>query len=278
VTVFRYLLKQSRPRFWLYLAGPVLVGLAFGAASVGDLLGWLPLALFAYFLVPANVFLYGVNDVFDRDVDRRNPKKDAKEVRYRGNRATVAAVLASLAAGLALLALVPRPAAPWIAGFLVLGAAYSVPPARLKVRPPLDSLSNGLYVLPGGAAFAALTGSQPPLLAIVGGWLWAMAMHTYSAVPDIDPDREAGIGTLATALGERGALLYCAGTWALAALAFGALDWRAGVLIGVYPVLALWSLASEVAVGRAYWYFPAINTVVGALMTMAGLWRIVDVY
>jgi len=278
VTVLGYLLKQSRPRFWFYLAGPVLVGLAFGAESVGDLLGWLPLALFAYFLVPANVFLYGVNDVFDRDVDLRNPKKDEREVRYRGNRATVVAVLASLAAGLALLALVPRPAVPWIVGFLVLGAAYSVPPARLKVRPPLDSVSNGLYVLPGGAAFAALTGTQPPLLAVAGGWLWAMAMHTYSAVPDVEPDREAGIRTLATTLGERGALLYCAGTWALAALAFAGLDWRAGLLLGAYPVLALWTLSSDVTVARAYWYFPAINTVVGALMTMGGLWRLVDVY
>ncbi|UWG46674.1 4-hydroxybenzoate polyprenyltransferase or related prenyltransferase [Halanaeroarchaeum sp. HSR-CO] len=269
-----YLLRQSRPRFWLYLAGPVLVGLAFGADRPTDLLAILPVALFAYFLVPANVFLYGVNDVFDREIDRRNPKKADREVRYEGERATVIAVLASLALGLALLSLVPRPAAPWIAGFLVLGAAYSVPPVRLKVRPPLDSVSNGLYILPGGAAYAAIAGSQPPLLAVVGGWLWAMAMHTFSAVPDVEPDRQGGIRTTATVLGERGALLYCVFTWGLAAVAFGALDWRAGALLAVYPMVALWVAGRDVDVGTAYWYFPAINTVVGGLLTAAGLWRL----
>lgn len=269
-----YLLRQSRPRFWLYLAGPVLVALAFGADGQTDLIGPLPVALFAYFLVPANVFLYGVNDVFDREVDRHNPKKADREVRYRGDRATVVAVLASLALGVALLAVVPRPAAPWIAGFLLLGAAYSVPPVRLKVRPPLDSVSNGLYILPGGAAYAALAGSHPPLLAVAGGWLWAMAMHTFSAVPDIGPDRESAIRTTATVLGEHGALLYCAVTWSLAAIAFGALDWRAGALLAAYPALAVWVAARDVDVGTAYWYFPAINTVVGAVLTLAGLWRI----
>jgi len=78
------LLRLSRPRFWLYLAGPVLVGLSFGADAIADLAAPLSLALVAYFLLPANVFLYGVNDVFDADVDRENPKKDEKEVRYRG--------------------------------------------------------------------------------------------------------------------------------------------------------------------------------------------------
>ncbi|ALG81151.1 UbiA prenyltransferase [Halanaeroarchaeum sulfurireducens] len=267
-----YLLKQSRPRFWLYLAGPVLVGVTFGADRPTALVGVVPLVLFAYFLVPANVYLYGVNDVFDREVDRRNPKKERREVRYRGQRATPLAVIASLVAGVALLPLVPRPAAPWIGGFLLLGAAYRVPPVRLKVRPPLDSLSNGLYVLPGGAAYAAVAGGQPPIAAIAGGWLWAMAMHTFSAVPDVGPDRKSGIRTTATVLGARGALVYCATTWGLAALAFATLDWRGGVLLAVYPALALWVLTGNVDVGRAYWYFPAINTAVGAILTMAGLW------
>jgi 4-hydroxybenzoate polyprenyltransferase len=271
----RYLLKQSRPRFWLYLAGPVLVGFAFAIERLPGLLDVLPIALFAYFLVPANVFLYGINDVFDRKIDRKNPKKDDREVRYRGGRATVGAVLVSLALGVVLLWYVPRPATPWIAGFLVIGAAYSVPPIRLKVHPPLDSISNGLYILPGAAAFAALSGGQPPLVAVVGGWLWAMAMHTFSAIPDIEPDGDSGIRTTATVLGERGALGYCTAIWGLAALAFAILDWRAGGLLAVYPVLSLVIATRDVDVDRAYWYYPAINTVVGATLTLAGLWRVV---
>ncbi|MFB6094169.1 MAG: prenyltransferase [Halanaeroarchaeum sp.] len=274
MTALAYLLEQSRPRFWHYLAGPVLVGVAFGATRPAALTGPIAVALFAYFLVPANVFLYGVNDVFDREVDRENPKKRGREVRYRGDRATVVAVAASAAIGVALLAALPRPAAPWIAGFLLLGAAYSVPPARLKVRPPLDSLSNGLYVLPGGAAYAALSGTQPPLLAVVGGWLWAMAMHTFSAIPDVGPDRAAGIETTATALGRRDALAYCVAVWTAAALAFAALDWRAGAVLAVYPVLGVAVAVADVDVATAYWYYPAVNAVVGATFTLSGLWGV----
>jgi len=271
----RYLLKLSRPRFWLYLAGPVAVGVVYAAASTADLFTPTTLTLFAYFLLPANVLLYGVNDVFDADVDVENPKKADREVRYGGDWMVPTAVVVSTALLLAPVAATPPLAWPWLAGFLVLGVAYSAPPLRLKTRPPLDSLSNGLYVLPGAAAYAAVAGAQPPLLAVVGGWLWTMAMHTFSAIPDIEPDRRAGIETTATKLGARRTYAYCAACWALAAVAFGLLDPRLGALIACYPVGVALVARSSVDATRAYWWFPAINTVVGALITMGGLWRLV---
>ncbi|MFB6255821.1 MAG: prenyltransferase [Haloplanus sp.] len=271
----RYLVKLSRPRFWLYLAGPVAVGVVYGAASTADLFTPSTLTLFAYFLLPANVLLYGVNDVFDADVDVENPKKEGREVRYDGDRLVPMAVVGSGLLVLAPAALTPPLAWPWLASFLALGVAYSAPPLRLKVHPPLDSLSNGLYVLPGAAAYAAVAGSHPPLLAVVGGWLWTMAMHTFSAIPDIEPDRRAGIETTATRLGEGPTYAYCAVCWALAATAFGLLDVRFGALIGLYPVGVVLVARSSVAADRAYWWFPAVNTVVGALITMGGLWGLV---
>ncbi|WP_132058318.1 prenyltransferase [Halorussus amylolyticus] len=273
--MLRYLLVLSRPRFWLYLAGPVLVGVAYGASAVPDLFDPVAVALFAYFLVPANVYLYGVNDVFDADIDAENPKKEDREARYRGGKTVVAIVAVCGLTGVALAAVVPFRAAIWVAGFLVLGYAYSAPPFRLKTKPPLDSISNGLYVLPGAAAYAALAGRHPPALALAGGWLWAMAMHTFSAVPDIDPDRRAGIRTTATVLGERKTLAYCAVCWLLAAGAFGLLDWRAGALLALYPLLAIWVSETDVSVSRAYWWFPAINAFVGMVLTLGGLWRVV---
>jgi len=270
----RRLLKRSRPRFWPYLAGPVIVGVAYGAGSVPELFSPPALALFAYFLLPANVFLYGVNDVFDAEIDAENPKKEDREVRYTGDTLVVALVAGSALLGIALAVWLPT-AAPWIAGFLALGAAYSAPPLRLKTAPPLDSISNGLYVLPGVAAYAALAGENPPALAIAGGWLWTMAMHTFSAIPDIEPDRSAGIRTLATVLGRRGTLAYCGLVWLSAAGVFALLDPRAGALLLLYPILvALWEVAG-IAIDRAYWYYPAINTFVGMILTLGGLWRIV---
>lgn len=273
-----HLLTVSRPRFWLYLAGPVLVGTAFGATAVSELVALRPVALFAYFLLPANLYLYGVNDVFDRDVDAANPKKtgaDAREARFRGQRSVPWAVAASLLSFVPLLAILPRATWPWLAGWLFLATAYSAPPLRFKTTPLLDSLSNGLYVLPGAAAYAALAGTTPPLLGVLGAWLWTMGMHTFSAIPDVGPDRRAGIRTTATWLGARRAHWYCAGVWTLAALAFAAIDWRLAVPLAVYPVLALGVRHASVSVERAYWWFPYVNAVVGMTLTLGGLWRLV---
>jgi 4-hydroxybenzoate polyprenyltransferase len=268
------LFRRSRPRFWLYLSGPVLVGVAFGAPSAAALTGPAAVGLVAYFLVPANVFLYGVNDLFDTDADRHNPKKDERELRYEGGRLTPVAVAASGLLALPLVLVLPPGALPWLAGFVVLAVAYSVPPVRLKTRPPLDSISNGLYVIPGACAYVALSGAQPPLPVLAGAWLWTMGMHTFSAVPDIEPDRAAGMDTLATALGREQALAYCAGCWLAAAAAFALLDPRAGVLLSVYPALVAAVVLAGVAIDRAYWWFPAINTAVGAVLTLAGLWGV----
>jgi 4-hydroxybenzoate polyprenyltransferase len=270
----RYLLKLSRPRFWLYLAGPVIVGVVYAARSSSDLFGPTALVLFAYFLLPANVLLYGVNDVFDADVDAENPKKEGREVRYGGDRGVVAAVVATGLLGLVTFAVTPPVAWPWLAGFFALAVEYSAPPFRFKTTPFLDSLSNGLYVLPGIAAYAAVSGAAPPIPAVVGGWLWTMAMHTFSAIPDIEPDRTAGIRTTATALGERLTYAYCAVVWALAAAVFALVDVRLGALLAVYPVAVVLVARSDVDVERAYWWYPAINGVVGTLLTLGGLWRL----
>jgi 4-hydroxybenzoate polyprenyltransferase len=126
-------------------------------------------------------------------------------------------------------------------------------------------------MLPGAAAYAAVSGSQPPAAALVGGWLWTMGMHTYSAIPDIKPDRAAGIETTATWLGERRTYGYCLACWTLAAAAFAAVDTRFGALLGVYPVFLVGTVAAGVDVDRAYWWFPFVNGVVGMGMTLGAL-------
>ena len=273
--MFRYLLALSRPRFWLYLAGPVLVGVAYGADSLSTLLDPAVLVLFGYFLLPANVYLYGINDVFDAEIDRLNPKKEEKEVRYRGQTA-IASIVAISGVFLAGVAIVLPPMSwGWLVGWLLLATAYSAPPLRFKTTPILDSLSNGLYILPGVAAFAAVSGSQPPMLAVLGGWLWSMAMHTFSAIPDIEPDRAAGIRTTATTFGNRGTRLYCAVMWTGAAVAFFLLDWRLGVALAIYPLLLGAISVGNIDIDRAYWWYPAVNAFVGALITIGGLWRLV---
>lgn len=274
----RYLWVLSRPRFWFYLAGPVVVGVAAAATTTGELFSLVGIALFAYFLLPANILLYGVNDIFDAEIDVENPKKEDREAAWQGSRLVITSVIASGLLAVGLFVLTPTTAWPWLAGFLLLAVQYSAPPARFKTTPLLDSVSNGLYILPGAAAYAAISGSQPPAFAVLGAWLWTMGMHTFSAIPDIAPDRRAGIRTTATWLGERRTYGYVAGCWLAAAAAFGAVALRAGVLMAVYPVFLAWVAGSAVAVDRAYWWFPALNTVVGTLLTLGLLWQIVPLW
>lgn len=271
----RALLVTSRPRFWLYLAGPVLVGISYGARTPADLVTISTVLLFAYVLFPANLFLYGINDIFDRRIDLLNPKKTSgPERRYAGEKTVRWATIGAGILGVPVLLIIPRESAPWLLGFLVLAAAYSAPPFRFKSTPFLDSLSNGLYVLPGVAAYVTLAESLPPVSILVGAWLWTMAMHTFSAIPDIDPDRAAGIQTTATVFGRDGTSLYCAIVWSLAAVGFGIVDWRLGTLLAVYPILLVIIHIWRIPVDRAYWWYPWINGVIGMVLTLGGLWRL----
>ena len=272
-----YLFWLSRPRFWLYLAGPVIVGVVYGAAGPGEVVQPITVALFAYFLLPANLFLYGVNDIFDADIDALNPKKaeDGREVQYTGSRAVAAVVASATLLGAAFVPFLPRTALLPFAGFYLLGVAYSAPPLRFKTTPFLDSLSNGLYVLPALVSYATLTGSFPPAVAVAGGWIWAMGMHTFSAIPDIEPDRAAGIHTTATLLGKRRTLAYCGACWLAAA---GLMTWLhpfLGGVFAVYPLFVAGITAGNVAVSRAYWWFPVVNTLAGMVLTLGGIWGLI---
>jgi 4-hydroxybenzoate polyprenyltransferase len=268
-----YLFWLSRPRFWLYLAGPALVGAIYAAGSVSALVSPLVAVLIGYFLVPANVFLYGVNDIFDREVDEENRKKEeGPEVRFQGSTVVVAAVVLSGVLAVGFVPVLPVEGQVALGAFLFLAVEYSAPPLRFKTTPLLDSVSNGLYLLPAVVAYAAVANAVPPELAVAGGWLWTMAMHTFSAIPDIEPDREAGIRTTATVLGETRTYAYCGVVWLLAAGTFAIVHPLLGAVLAVYPVFVTGVALTSVSADRAYWWFPALNTVVGMTLSLGGLW------
>ena len=272
-----YLLKLSRPRFWLYLGGPAILGLILGAENISQLYTFENLILFLYFLIPANILLYGINDYFDRDIDKDNPKKEDKEEKYRDNTFTDAVIGFSTALSIPVtLMLLPREAFPAMIAFLGLSGAYSAPPLRFKKRPFLDSLSNGLYILPLVVTYTTLTQSFPPLEIIIAGWLWTMAMHTYSAIPDIFPDRKAGIETTATFLGRKKTYIYCTVVWMLSAFFSGFWNVWTGLVISIYPILCVSFYSSNLSDSEAYWYYPYINAFIGMVLTIAGLWVLIN--
>lgn len=269
--------QLSRPRFWIYVFGPYIVGLAAGATRLADFQRWPIIGFGLFFLFPANLLIYGINDIFDYETDKRNAKKTDYETLVapaeRGGLWWVIA-LTNLPFLLAL-RVVAWQAVGALAAFLFFSLFYSMPPLRAKTKPVLDSAFNVLYICPGVFSYYLIGGHALAVPLVLAAWCWAMAMHAYSAVPDITADSEAGLQTVATFLGLRGTLILCLLLYATAAiLAFAVLSFLAVMLGIVYVSLMLASLraGTEQGVMRLYRGFPLINTICGAALFFAAAW------
>jgi len=262
-------LKVSRPRFWLYLLGPFLIGTI--AADTTDFF-WPALAVFAfYFTFPANMLIYGVNDIFDYETDRHNTKKYGYEdlvtpdLRWRIANVIILWNLPFFVVWLA--DEMPVQSKVALLGFLFFGVFYSAWPIRAKIRPMLDSVFNVLYIFPGLFAYGLLEYRYPPLQILAAAGLWCMAMHAYSAIPDIKADKKAGIQTVATMLRPLGTLVFCIACFAGAA--YLAYPWLGLFALGAGALYVLMMLITFVRTKpdqlfALYKLFPLINLAVGA--------------
>jgi 4-hydroxybenzoate polyprenyltransferase len=271
----RRLLRISRPKFWLYLLGPYVLGAVLAIREPAQLLSWPFQALVLWFTFPANLLLYGVNDAADYDTDRHNPKKVRGEalVHSHERRPLLLTILALALLALPALVASGGRVALAVLLFVALAVAYSAPPVRLKARPVLDSLSNALYLAPMLAGWWAFTAEPPAPALVLAGTLWCAAMHAYSAVPDIAADRRAGLSTIATLLGRTGTLAACALSYGGAALLAGLYDLPSGLLLALYPAVMVAQLAlAPDRVPRWYRYFPLLNGLAGMGLTLRFLW------
>lgn len=274
----KFYLKVSRPRFWLYVLGPYIVGLAAGSSSKEELFRVENFVFALYFLLPANLLIYGINDIFDFETDRLNPKKAEYETLVRPVSHLklwlwIAVLNIPFIAAAVYLA---PPALSSLAGFLFFAVFYSSPPVRAKTIPIVDSIFNVLYVFPGAFAYQMLTGAFPPLGIFTAAWLWTMAMHAYSAIPDIDADREAKVNTVATLLGKSGTLLFCLVMYlSSGVLAFPYLGYLALPIAAVYVLMIALSYSSsaENKVFVIYRYFPLVNAAVGFILFWSVAWK-----
>lgn len=266
--------RTSRPRFWIYVFGPYIVGLVAGTPDPQALLSLLVLAFGAFFLFPANLLIYGVNDVFDYETDVRNAKKERYETLLHPAERPHLWRVVGLSCVPFLLLLPFTSVRCWLAmaGFLYFSLFYSAPPVRAKAKPIIDSAFNVLYVFPGVFSYFLAGGQNFNIALFVAAWLWAMAMHAYSAVPDISADRAARVPTVATLLGFYGTIMFCVALYALAAiLAVRVLDGVALVLGAVYIALMLLSMRAqnESELLRVYRWFPLINSLCGFVIFWA---------
>lgn len=278
---WKRLCRISRPRFWLYVFGPFLLGCtAAGLFTKSLVLSSLQIATLilaaVFFLFPANLFVYGVNDLFDYETDCKNPKKQGYEdlIRPPEYPSFIRILCLALVPALIILLFVPPLSATLLALFLLLAYGYSAPPMRAKARPFIDTIFNGLYVLPGLFSYSLILGRVPSPALVIAALFWCMGMHAYSAIPDQDADRAAKIETVATVLGTKWSLIWCISCFTLAAvLAAPVLTWLSPLLL--VPYLLLFSLSASAKkptdVQEWYQFFPFLNAGVGFILFLLAL-------
>jgi len=264
----------SRFRFWIYTGGTYVVGFALGMEN------WLAffepvyyLYLF-FFFFPANILIYGVNDYWDEETDRDNPKKSEREHKLAPHerQLLVRILLVCGAFSLALLFIQDSPERLIFLIFLFLAYFYSAKPLRFKEVPILDFASNMLYIMPGIFGYYLAAGHYPPAFYVVAGFFHIAAMHLFSAIPDIEYDRHAGIRTSAVVFGKKVSLLVCLVFWScFAALVILLSGYHPlSLLVLAYPLFpALLLLRDSIQIEALYWYLPYVNTFLGGLLFTA---------
>ncbi|MEJ1922610.1 prenyltransferase [Microbacterium sp. KHB019] len=276
----RTLLVASRPLSWINTAYPfaAVYLLTTGTIDLAFVVGTL------FFLVPYNLAMYGVNDVFDYESDLANPRKGGAEgakLPPSLHRATL--VVSGVLAGVSVVALVilgaHRPLS-WlvlaVSMFAVL--AYSVPGLRFKEIPVLDSITSSTHFVSPALYAAALAGTTmtPPLvMTMIAFFCWGMASHAFGAVQDIVPDRDAGIGSIATVFGAAATVRLAVGLWVIAGVLMLFTPWPASLAaLAVLPYIAIVAPyltiddARSASANRAWRRFLAINYAVGFAITM----------
>ncbi|MFJ6550215.1 prenyltransferase [Microbacterium sp. NPDC091676] len=269
---------SSRPISWINTAFPFAAAYLLSTREIDAtfVIGTL------YFLVPYNLAMYGINDVFDYASDLANPRKGGIEgalLSPRIHRATLWAAAATNVPFLVYLFAVGTPASwLWLAVSVFAVLAYSAPVLRFKERPFLDSVTSSThFVSPAlvGLSLAGAPVTTTAVLVLVAFFLWGMAAHAFGAVQDIGPDREGGISSIATVIGARATVRLALVLWAIAGGAMLLTPWPgplAAVLALPYIVNAApwWNVTDETSAGtnRAWRRFIALNYIAGFLATM----------
>ncbi len=271
------LFRVSRPISWVNTAYPFGMGylLLGGGVNAAFVVGSL------FFLIPYNLLMYGINDVFDYESDIRNPRKGSLEgaIEAKQFHPTIlwASGLTAAPFVIALYLLLP------LASFLVLLAvlffviAYSAKGLRFKEVPFLDSVTSSIHFVGPLVVAAACFGF--PLVAwpvIVAFFLWGMASHAFGAVQDIIPDRNAGLHSIATVIGARATVWFSVALYALSS-ALIALLGGVGIIVGIAGLLYVANVspylgvtdASSGETNKGWRRFIWVNYVVGAVVTMA---------
>lgn len=270
-------LWSSRPLSWINTAFP------FGLAYVVTTESFdAPLVVGFFFLLPYNLLMYSINDVFDYESDIRNPRKGGLEGAVLPPELHRTTIIAAALAPIPLLI----PLVVWgslesngvLALSLLIVVAYSAKGIRFKEIPLIDSVtSSAHFVMPAvyGLVLAGATLTPVTLLVMTAFFLWGMASHAFGAVQDVVADREAGVASIATVIGAKGTVRFAVVLYALAGVVMAMAPWPLPLIapVALMYIAALvpwWSVADEAAEGanKGWRRFLLLNFIAGAVVVL----------
>jgi 4-hydroxybenzoate polyprenyltransferase len=281
MTTLGVFFQSSRPLSWVNTAYPF----AFVYFAVTQSVDWVLIIGSLFFLIPYNLLMYGINDVFDYESDIRNPRKGGVEgAKLRPDLHhpmlwTAGVVCLPFVVWLVWVG--SWASWLWLAVSLFSVVAYSVPGLRFKERPFVDSVTSSAHFVTPAAYGVALAGGSVDAtgaLAFAAFILWGAASHAFGAVQDVVYDREAGIGSIATVIGARQTVRLAVGGYVLAGFLMLFTPWPVLLisLVAIPYLIAVapfWFITDDTATTahRGWRWFLAINFVAGAWITLVAI-------
>ena len=269
---------SSRPLSWINTAFPVAAASLLTAREVDLTL----IVGTVYFLIPYNLAMYGINDVFDYESDLRNPRKGGVEGALLDpsiHRTTLVAALVTNVPFLVYLVIVGDPLSWLVLAISVFAViAYSMKGLRFKEKPFLDSLTSSThFVSPAVYGLVLADAAFTPALWLILGsfFLWGIASHAFGAVQDVLADREGGLSSIATVIGARATTRLAVVVYLASGLLLLGTEWPGplAALAAVPYVVSTaqwWRVTDETAedANRGWKRFLLLNFVAGAIVTM----------
>jgi 4-hydroxybenzoate polyprenyltransferase len=272
------LFVSSRPLSWVNTAFPFAAAYFMTTREIdlAFVLGTI------YFLIPYNLAMYGINDVFDYESDLRNPRKGGVEgalLDRSMHRPTLIAAAVTNIPFLIYLVAIGNPLSWLVLAVSVFAViAYSAPGLRFKERPFVDSLTSSTHFVSPAIYGLVLAGAvfTPQLWMILAAFfLWGTASHAFGAVQDVIADREADISSIATVIGGRATVRLAVIAYLLAGVLLLFTEWPgplAALLALPYALVCapFWSITDAAAetANRGWKKFLGLNFVTGFFVTM----------
>lgn len=273
---------SSRPISWINTAYPFAAAYLLVVREL-DLLFFLGTF---FFLVPYNLALYGINDVFDYESDLRNPRKGGAHgavlERSLHRKTLLVSILFALPFVVVLVLLGNWASTLALALSLFFLIAYSAPPFRWKEVPFLDSFTSSMHFLTPAIFGFALAGGTLNLsmwAIFAAFFLWGVASHAFGAVQDILADREGGLSSIATVWGAAWTTRFAIVCYLAAGVLMLVTSWPGplAALVVLPYVAAIWPYRSlpdqdaERATSGWRWFL-WLNQIAGFWVTILLIW------